>query len=59
MGLSGAAIETYHPQYRLLSAILYLDANPLKTCYTLFIILAHDPSAEPRRTKVKPITHER
>jgi hypothetical protein len=39
MGLSGAAIGTYRPQYRPLSAIRYLDVNPLPTRYTLFIIL--------------------
>jgi hypothetical protein len=39
MGLSGAAIGTYRPQYRPLSAIRYLDANPLPTRYTLFITL--------------------
>jgi hypothetical protein len=32
----GAAIGTYHPQYRPLSAIRYLDANPLPTRNTLF-----------------------
>jgi hypothetical protein len=37
MGLSGAAIGTYRPQYRPLSAIRYLDVNPLPTRYTLFI----------------------
>jgi hypothetical protein len=35
----GAAIETYRPQYRSLSAIRYLDANPLPTCDTLFSTL--------------------
>jgi hypothetical protein len=40
MGLLGAAIGTYHPQYRPLSAIRYLDVNPLPTRYTLFITLA-------------------
>jgi hypothetical protein len=39
MGLSDVAIGTYHPQYRPLSAIRYLDANPLSTRYTLFITL--------------------
>jgi hypothetical protein len=39
MGLLGAAIGTYRPQYRPLSVIRYLDANPLLTCYTLFITL--------------------
>jgi hypothetical protein len=39
MGLSGAAIGTYRPQYRPLSAIRYLDVNPLPTRYTLFISL--------------------
>jgi hypothetical protein len=39
MGLSGVAIGTYHPQYRPLSAIRYLDVNPLPTRYTLFITL--------------------
>jgi hypothetical protein len=39
MGLSGAAIGTYRPQYRPLSAIRYLDINPLPTRYTLFITL--------------------
>jgi hypothetical protein len=41
MGLLDAAIRTYRPQYRLLSAIRYLDANPLPTRYTLFITLGH------------------
>jgi hypothetical protein len=40
MGLSGAAIGTYRPQYRPLSAVRYLDANPLPTRYTLFSTLA-------------------
>jgi hypothetical protein len=40
MGLSDVAIGTYHPQYRPLSAIRYLDVNPLPTRYTLFITLA-------------------
>jgi hypothetical protein len=39
MGLSGVAIVTYYPQYRPLSAIRYLDVNPLPTRYTLFITL--------------------
>jgi hypothetical protein len=39
MGLSGVAIGTYRPQYRPLSAIRYLDANPLPTRYTLFITM--------------------
>jgi hypothetical protein len=39
MGLSGAAIGTYRPQYRPLSVIRYPDANPLSTRYTLFITL--------------------
>jgi hypothetical protein len=39
MGLSGASIGTYRPQYRPLSAIRYLDVNPLSTRYTLFITL--------------------
>jgi hypothetical protein len=39
MGVLGAAIGTYHPQYRPLSVIRYLDVNPLSTCYTLFISL--------------------
>jgi hypothetical protein len=39
MGLSGAAIETYHPQYNPLSAIRYLDVNPPPTRYMLFITL--------------------
>jgi hypothetical protein len=39
MGLSGAAIGTYRPQYRPLFAIRYLDVNPLPTRYTLFITL--------------------
>jgi hypothetical protein len=42
MGLSGAAIGTCRPQYRPLSAIRYLDANPLPTRYTLFITLAEN-----------------
>jgi hypothetical protein len=37
--LSNVAIGTYHPQYRPLSAIRYLDVNPLPTRYTLFISL--------------------
>jgi hypothetical protein len=37
MGLSGAVIGTYRPQYRPLSTIRYLDVNPLPTRYTLFI----------------------
>jgi hypothetical protein len=40
MGLSGAAIGTYRPQYRPLSAIRYLNANSLPTHYMLFITLA-------------------
>jgi hypothetical protein len=39
MGLSGASIGSYRPQYRPLSAIRYLDVNPLPTRYTLFITL--------------------
>jgi hypothetical protein len=39
MGLLGAAIGTYRPQYRPLSAIRYLDANPLSSRYTLFSTL--------------------
>jgi hypothetical protein len=39
MRLSGAAIGTYHPQYRSLSAIRYLDANSLPTRNTLFSTL--------------------
>jgi hypothetical protein len=39
MRLSGAAIGTYRPQYRPLSAIRYLDANPLPTRYMLFSTL--------------------
>ena len=39
MGLSGAAIGTYRPQYRPLSVIRYLDTDPLQTRYTLFITL--------------------
>ena len=39
MRLSSAAIGTYHPQYRPLSAIRYLDANLLPIRYTLFITL--------------------
>jgi hypothetical protein len=35
----GAAIGTYRPQYRQLSAIRYLDDNPLPTRYTLFSTL--------------------
>jgi hypothetical protein len=34
-----AVIGTYRPQYRPLSAIRYLDANPLPTRYTLFSTL--------------------
>jgi hypothetical protein len=37
----GAAIGTYRPQYRPLSAIRYLDANPLLTRNTLFSTLVH------------------
>jgi hypothetical protein len=39
----GAAIGIYRPQYRPLSAIRYLNANPLPTRYTLFstLSLAH------------------
>jgi hypothetical protein len=37
--LSSAAMGTYHPQYRPLSAIRYLNANLLPTRYTLFITL--------------------
>jgi hypothetical protein len=44
MGLSDTAIGTYRPQYRPLSAIRYLDANPLPTCYTLFITLGLSPN---------------
>jgi hypothetical protein len=36
MGLSGAVIGTYRPQYRPLSVIRYLDVNSLPTRYTLF-----------------------
>jgi hypothetical protein len=36
----GATIGTYRPQYRMLSAISYLDANPLPTRNTLFSTLA-------------------
>jgi hypothetical protein len=39
MGLLGAAIGTYRLQYRPLSTIRYLNANPLSTRYTLFITL--------------------
>jgi hypothetical protein len=39
MRLSGAAIGTYRPQYRPLSAIRYLDVNSLPIRYTLFISL--------------------
>jgi hypothetical protein len=39
MGLSGGAIGIYRPQYRLLSAIRYLDVNPLPTRNTLFSTL--------------------
>jgi hypothetical protein len=35
----GAAIGTYRPQYRPLSAIRYLDVNPLPTRNTLFSTL--------------------
>jgi hypothetical protein len=35
----GAAIGTYRPQYRPLSAIRYLNVNPLPTRYTLFSTL--------------------
>jgi hypothetical protein len=40
MRLSGATIGTYCSQYRPLSAIRYIDANPLPTRYTLFITSA-------------------
>ena len=40
MGLSGAAIGTYRPQYRPISVICYLDTNPLPTRYTLRIVWA-------------------
>jgi hypothetical protein len=40
----GAAIGTYRPQYRPLSAIRYLDVNPLPTRYTLFIT-RHTPAS--------------
>jgi hypothetical protein len=43
MGLSGAAIGTYRPQYHPLSAIRYLDVNLLPTRYTLFITLYVGP----------------
>ena len=52
MGLSGAAIGTYRPQYRPLSAIHYLDANPLPTRYTLIITLAGGHPSTP-----DPIAH--
>jgi hypothetical protein len=42
MGLLGAAIGTYRPQYRPLSAIRCLDVNPLSTRYTLFSTLIED-----------------
>jgi hypothetical protein len=45
MELSGAAIVTYRPQYRPLSAIRYLDANSLPTRYTLFSTLVVTPLA--------------
>jgi hypothetical protein len=44
MKLSGDVIGTYRPQYRPLSAIRYLDINPLPTSYTLFITF--HPSAQ-------------
>jgi hypothetical protein len=50
MGLSGAAIGTYRPQYRPLSAIRYLDVDPLPTRYTLFITLL--PGERPKPTEV-------
>jgi hypothetical protein len=43
-------IGTYRPQYRSLSAIRYLDANPLPTRYTLFstlVIRANNASPYP------------
>jgi hypothetical protein len=49
MGLSGAAIGTYRSQYRPLSAIRYLDVNPLPTRYTLFISLVWSIGACPRK----------
>jgi hypothetical protein len=39
VGLSNTTIGTYRPQYHPLSAIRYLDVNPLSTRYTLFITL--------------------
>jgi hypothetical protein len=41
MGLLSAAIGTYRPQYRPLSAIRYLDVNPMSSRYTLFSTLLH------------------
>ena len=45
MKLLGAAIGTYRPQYRPLSAIRYLDANPLPTHYPVFftVLTSHSP----------------
>jgi hypothetical protein len=42
----GAVIGTYRPQYRPLSAIRYLDVNPLPTRYTLFSSLSCYTSAK-------------
>jgi hypothetical protein len=39
MGLLSVVIRTYRPQYRPLSAIRYLDANPLSSRCTLFSTL--------------------
>jgi hypothetical protein len=38
----GVVIGTYRPQYRPLSAIRYLDVNPLPTRYTLFSTLGRN-----------------
>ena len=47
MKLLGATIGTYRPQYRPLSAIRYLDANPLPTRYPLIFTLATDDYKNP------------
>jgi hypothetical protein len=45
--ISGVAIETYHPQYRPLPVIHYLDVNPLLTRYALFITLLAPHAVRP------------
>jgi hypothetical protein len=44
MRLSDVAIGTYRPQYHPLSAIRYLNVNPLSTRYMLFsTLVVYDP----------------